>query len=210
MAKALTVTATGTLSGFTALETPSTKFDTDGVYSCQAEFTGADAKKLKGIIDKIMAESLAAGGKRGVKRAANPPYTVENKVLTVKFKQKAIIRSKDGRTFDMSIKLYDAKGTLLTEDVGISAGSEVKIAFSSYTWAVAALGCGATLQPNSIQIIKLVKYQAASANPFGAEEGYEAKKNDNPFEGVAADDEMDEQVDNVADVVDVDDDEDDF
>ena len=183
MGNALTVTPTGLLTGFVAIEKPSTKFDDNGIYSCQVAFTGKDAKEMKGIIDGLMADSVAAGAKRGVKKVANAPYTIENKTLTVKFKQKAKITSKAGKSFDMNVDVYDTSGVKVTEDTGMAADSEVKVAFSSYAWAVAALGCGVTLQPSCVQIIKLVKYQAANSNPFGNEgEGFEAAKKDaNPF-----------------------------
>lgn len=183
MKKALTVTPTGLLTGFVAIEKPSTKFDDNGVYSCQVAFTGKDAKGMKGIIDGLMAESVAAGAKRGVTKVANAPYTIEGKTLIVKFKQKAKITSRAGKSFDLNVKVYDGSGKELNEDTSMAADSEVKIAFSSYAWAVAALGCGVTLQPNSLQIIKLVKYSASGSNPFGDEGGYKAaEKDSNPFE----------------------------
>ena len=204
MANALTVTPTGSLTGFVAIEKPSTKFDDNGIYSCQVAFTGKDAKEMKGIIDGLMADSVAAGAKKGVKKVANAPYTIENKTLTVKFKQKAVIKSRAGKTFEMKVKVYDAAGKEVDEDTGMSADSKVKVAFSSYAWAVAALGCGVTLQPSCVQIIELVKYQAAGSNPFDAVDGYEAaKKDSNPFE---ADDKP--VVEDV--VVDEDDEDDDF
>ena len=185
------VTPTGTLSGFVALETPSTKFDDDGVYSCQVDFTGDDAQMMKRALDKLVADSVSDGLKRGVKKAANPPYTIANKVLTVKFKQKAKIKARDGRTFDMTVKIFDAKGKEVTEDLGIGTGTEVRVAYTSYAWAVAALGCGVTLQPGSVQIIKLVKYEGSGSNPFDAVDGFTAaEKASSPFEAddVADDD----------------------
>jgi len=185
----LIVTPTGTLSGFVAIEQPSTKFDDDGVYSCQVDFTGSDATGMKVAIDKLMKESLDAGEPRGVKRAANPPYTVADKVLTVKFKQKAKVKTRDGRVYEMAIKLYDATGREIEEELGLGTGSKVKVAYTSYGWAVAALGCGVTLQPGSIQVIELVKYEGASSNPFEAVEGFTAaEKETTPFEDTVDDD----------------------
>jgi len=185
----LIVTPTGTISGFVALETPSTKFDDAGIYSCQVDFTGEDAKIIKTDIDNMIAEAIAEGLKSGVKKAATPPYTVDNKVLTVKFKQKAQIKARDGRTFDMTVKIYDAKGKEVAEDLCIGVGTEVRIAYTSYSWAVASLGCGVTLQPGSVQIIKLVKYEGSGLNPFEELEGFTtADKESIPFEdGVDAD-----------------------
>lgn len=182
MAKQLTNTPTGVLTGFVAIEKPSTKFDDTGVYSCQVAFTGKDAVKMEGIIDGLMSGAAQIGLSKDVKRSANPPYTMENKTLTVKFKQKARISSKTGQVYEMNIKLYDAKGVLIEQEIGLGTGSLVKVAFSAYSWAVASLGAGITLQPVCIQVIKLVKYAGGSSNPFEAEEGYTAAvKNDQPF-----------------------------
>lgn len=182
MAKALTVTPTGKLTGFVAIEKPSTKFDDAGIYSCQVAFTGKDAKQMKTIIDGLMSDSAAAGKKKGVKKAANAPYTIDNKVLTVKFKQKAQIKSRAGDTFEMKVKVYEADGKEASEDLGLGEGSKVKVAFSSYGWAVAALGAGVTLQPSCVQVIELVKYAAKGGSPFDAVDGFtSAKKNDAPF-----------------------------
>jgi hypothetical protein len=199
-AKAI-VTPTGTVSGFVALETPSTKFDPDGTYSCQVDFVGADAKAMKTTIDKLMTASLENGAQRGVTRAANAPYTIADKVLTVKFKQKAVIKAKDGRVFNKEVKLFDSKGKPVTSELGIGCGSEIKVAYTNYAWAVAALGCGVSLQPEFVQVIKLVKYQGSGdSNPFGVEDGFEDEGA--PFGN--------EEATKEAPVADVEDDDDDF
>lgn len=178
--KKAVVTPTGIVSGFVAIETPSTKFDPDGTYSVQVDFVGNDAKHMKKAIDKLMADSLEAGIRREVTRAANPPYSIKNKILTVKFKQKAVIKARDGRTFNKDVKIFDAKGKPVNTDLGIGADSFIKVAYTDYLWAVSALGCGVSLQPEFIQVIKLVKYEGGSdANPFEIEEGYEDE--DAPF-----------------------------
>ena len=68
MAKELTVTPVGILTGFVALEKPSVKFDNNGIYCCQVAFTGADAKDMKRKINQLMDHSFTTGSKSGIKR----------------------------------------------------------------------------------------------------------------------------------------------
>jgi len=189
------VTPNGTLTGFVAIEKPSTKFDDNGVFSCQVAFTGEDAKKMKKEIDNAMAESLKNA--KGVKRAANPPYTIEGKTLVVKFKQKARIVTRKGDVWEKDVKLFDAANKPITEYIAVGEGSVVKVAYDSYAWGVAALGAGITLQLQMVQVIDLVKRSSGDGgvdNPFEATEGFTAaNKKTNPFEG-SDDDDVEETV----------------
>lgn len=178
----MNATPNGKLTGFVAIEKPSTKFDENGVYSCQVAFTGSDAKAMKEMIDGFMAESMNKSAK--VKKPGMPPYTIEGKTLVVKFKQKARIVTKAGDVYEKEIKVYDAANKLVEEPLFMGEGSTVRVAFKPYLWAVAALGCGCTLQLEMVQVIDLVKRTSGgSDNPFESTEGFTAAKKDvNPFE----------------------------
>lgn len=178
----MNVTPNGKLTGFVAIEKPSTKFDDNGVYSCQVGFTGPAAKEMVKIIDEIMAANMKKNDK--IKRMAAPPYTIEDKTLVVKFKNKAKITSRSGEVFEKSVKIYDAQSKLVDVPLFIGEGSTVKVAFKPYCWSVAALGNGCTLQLEMVQIIDLVRREQGSSedNPFEAVEGFTAAKKDyNPF-----------------------------
>lgn len=180
------VTPNGIITGFCALEKPSTKFNPDGIYSCQVIFTGTDAIGMKEMIDGYMDMSLREA-KPKVNHAAVPPYIVDQddqNSLHLKFKAKAIIRTKDGSEINKSPKIYDTKKNEITEPIGIGAGSIVKVAFRPYLWAVAALGAGCSLQLEMVQIINLVvsNYFNDGPPPFDAEsDGYIAPPQGNPF-----------------------------
>ena len=179
----MNVTPNGKLTGFVAIEKPSTKFDDNGVYSCQVAFTGADAKEMVKLIDGLMEDANKNG--KVAKRKAQPPYTIEDKTLVVKFKNKARITSRSGEVFEKTIKIFDAQNKAVTEPLFMGEGSVVRIAFKPYCWSVAALGNGCTLQLEMVQVIDLVKREQGSSegNPFEATEGFTAaRKNDNPFE----------------------------
>lgn len=189
----MNVTPNGKLTGFVAIEKPSTKFDDNGVYSCQVAFTGDAAKKMKKVIDELMAESASKNKK--VKKAAQPPYTIEDKMLVVKFKQKARIVTRGGDVWEKEVKIFDAKNKKVEEPLFMGEGSTVRVAYKPYLWQVAALGCGCTLQLEMVQVIDLVKREAGGTdNPFDAVEGFTAADKDaNPFE--AGDDEDDTEED---------------
>ena len=174
------VTPIGKLTGFVAIERPSTKFDEAGVYSCQVAFAGDSAKKIKSDIDELMAQSLANG--KTVTKPFEPPYTIEGKELIVKFKQKAKIVSKTGESFTSKVRIFDSKNQEMS-DVGMGAGSTVIIAYKPYLWAVKALGCGVTLQLRMVQVLDLVKIEGFGASPFDSTEGFVASvKEDDPFD----------------------------
>lgn len=194
----MNVTPNGKLTGFVAIEKPSTKFNEDGVYSCQVEFTGDDAKKMKKAIDKLMAKS--ASNNKKINKAAQPPYTIDGKTLIVKFKQKARIKTNSGKVWEKEVKVFDSQNNKVEEPLFMGEGSTVRVAYEPYLWQVNALGCGCTLQLEMVQVIDLVKREATEPeNPFDAVEGFTAANKDaNPFESdesEAAEDEEDDDID---------------
>lgn len=193
------------LSGYVFIEHPSTKYKPEGEYSCKADYTGTAAKKMKKTLDDFMKESLAKAS--NAKKEANPPYIIsgtgDKMVLTVTFKQKAVIITKTGEKFEKEVKLFDAKANPIEEQIMLGAGSTVIISYSVYMWNVSATGAGITLQPEMIQVIDLVKReQNFTENPFSERDGYTAaKKDQSPFspedntDDTAEDDEYDDDGD---------------
>lgn len=174
------VTPVGTITGFVAIEKPSTKFNEDGTYSCQVAFTGDAAREMKERIDGYMqASKLTSKGKK----MAAAPYTIEDKTLIVKFKNKAIIKKRTGETINLTVRVYDAKNKECTEPLGIGEGSKVKVAYQPYLWNVASLGAGCSLQLSMVQILELKKASfAGGGSPFGEEDGFTAGPKASPFE----------------------------
>jgi hypothetical protein len=177
----MALTPQGTITGFVSIEKPSDKYDT---YSCKLIFTGKDAKKMKKDIDDLMVQSLALKPDGGQGR---PPYIVDKKKLIVNFKQKATGKSKDGKEYTFTVKLFDTKGIEVTEELQAGEGTVCRISYKPYMWSVPVQGgASITLQLQRVQIIKLVKYETDGGgdDKFDAVEGsYEATtKNTNPFD----------------------------
>lgn len=162
---------------------PDTKFNSLGEYKVSLSLPMGEAEPLIKKIDEAMekAKALAPEGKKV--KVADPPYynevdgdEQETGAVVFKFKSKAQIQTKDGKTIKMSPKLFDAKGTLLTDIEQVWGGSKIKISADLAPYFVGAVGAGVSLRLKAVQIIELVTGGGNNANSYGFEatEGYEA------------------------------------
>jgi hypothetical protein len=163
------------IARFPWLNKPDTKFSEVGDYKVDLVLSAKDAAPL---IQRVEAIRDAFAKKEGAKKKANLPWVDEvddngNKTgnVIVKFKVKAMTGD-----WDRKPKLFDAKGSRIVE-AAVGGGSVLKVSFDAYTWNVASLGAGITLQPVAVQVLELVEFEGggdASEFGFGEEEGYEA------------------------------------
>lgn len=162
---------------------PDTKFNALGEYKVSLSLPMNKAEPLIKKIDEAIekAKTLAPEGKKV--KVAEPPYynevdsdEQETGNVLFKFKSKAKIQTKDGKTINMSPKLFDAKGTLLTDIEQVWGGSKIKISADLAPYFVGAVGAGVSLRLKAVQIIDLVTGGGTNANSYGFEatEGYEA------------------------------------
>lgn len=158
------MTPFGVLRGFSAIVKPSTKFDDNGVYSFNLEFAGEDAKVMKKKIDGWMKKSLVDNE---ASRNANPPYTInkDDKTLTVRFKLKAVIKTRKGDEWERSIDLFGPKGGKITKPKKYSDGTELRVNCEPYMWNVPSMGAGITLQPLAVQFRKVVEWTPDAVDP---------------------------------------------
>lgn len=161
---------------------PDTKFNPLGEYKVSLSLHSSEAEPLIKKIDEAMekAKALAPEGKKI--KLQDPPYynevdgdEQETGNILFKFKSKAQIQTKDGKTLRISPKLFDAKGTLLKDIDDIWGGSKIKISADLAPYYVGAVGAGVSLRLKAVQIIELVK-GGGNADSYGFEEteGYEA------------------------------------
>ena len=128
------------------------------------------------------AEKLIPQGKR--KKVAEPPFFdelddegQETGRVVFKFKMKAKVNTKDGRTIEMSPKLFDASGTLMSDVDSIWGGSTLRVSADLVPFYVGfAVGAGVSARLKAVQIIDLKTGGGANASSFGFEatEGYSA------------------------------------
>lgn len=185
----LEVTPEGILTGFVSVEKPfySKMFKKEN-YACSMLFT--DDKSIdfmKSKIDNFI--SLSHQRNQRYKKADPPYYFTDQNELIVKFKKNSKLTNQSGQEILLSIKFYDHKKKELTEELQIGEGTRCKIAYNPYMWQSPANGCGVTLQPHSMQILELVRWE--SDDPFDEEEGMNIgssivdnsfDKGENPFD----------------------------
>ena len=165
------------------LTTPDTKFDANGVYKVSLSLTEEEAAPLIEKVEEVQEEAtgMIPPGKR--QKFSEPPYYDEmddqgqptGRVI-FKFKMKAKVNTKDGRTLEMSPKLFDSEGTFMTEVEPIWGGSVLRISADMVPFYVAAVGAGVSLRLKAVQIIDLKTGGGAGAESYGFEatKGYVA------------------------------------
>lgn len=161
------------------LVTPDTKFNTLGEYKVNLSLDKDSATPLMKKIDEGMekAKALIPEGKKI--KESEPPYTIEETGTVVfKFKMKANIQTKDGRTIPMSPKLFDASGQLMTDVQSVYGGSEIKVSADMIPYYVATIGAGISLRLKAVQVINLITGGGDNAESYGFEktEGYVSEK----------------------------------
>lgn len=166
------------------LNRPDTKFSADGDYKVTLKVAAADAlpliQKLDEIISDYQSQQTKADPKLG-RYNVSPPYEEEmddqgnlTGNFLFKFKQKAKIHTKDGRTIDMKVALVDASRTPTTVNVG--GGSEIKIAATVYPYAMSTTKTiGLSLRPSAVQILSLAESGSNVVSMFDDEDGFKAE-----------------------------------
>ena len=170
------------------LNSPDTKFNVEGEYKVTLKIGSDEAAPLIEEIDETINEYQKEQAEKDPKvgrYSTNPPYEEEvddQGNLTgnylFKFKQKAKINTKDGRSIDMKVALYDAQRT--PTDAMIGGGSEIKVAATLWPYILPTTkSVGVSLRPSAVQILSLVTVGGNKmASLFDEEEGFVAS-NDN-------------------------------
>lgn len=162
------------------IDTPDTKFDEDGVFSCKLHVSEGDFKAFEAQINKQVEADYkaecASQGKDKLRRAASCPLRItDDGDYEIYAKQKAKVHTKSKGTLEFSIAAYDSQGKKI-ETPKIGSGSTLKMAVEVNTWFVPSQGFGYTLRLRAVQVIDLVEYGVGEGSVgfgFGAEEdGY--------------------------------------
>lgn len=161
------------------LNEPDTKFNPDGDYKVNMIFEDDKAtrdmiSKLEKVLDDFYENDET------VKSARKPP--VKNEIyeelddgrLLMKFKQKAIIRTKAGKEFEKKVRIFDAKGKPMDDAIG--GGSILKVCFEASPYYIPSTRMvGLSLKPVAVQVIELKTFGGADnaeSYGFGEEEGF--------------------------------------
>ena len=183
------------LAQFPALLIPDTKFNPDGDFKVTAKFEGMTPAlqelidKLQGILDTFTQQTVAEAKPMDKTKIRTAGFLDEDEGgnYYIKFKQKAIIKKRDGSIVNVKIAHFDAKGKPLL-DVNVGRDSVIKIAFTATPYYMPTTKtCGLSLRPCAVQVIKL-ETGGTDAASYGFEEeegGYEAPEK--PFDSLEED-----------------------
>ncbi len=166
---------------------PDTKFDANGIYSISLTLPEADAAEMCEELDALTAAKFdeevknkpALKNQLSIQEPYAPVYDRETGDATgdveFKFKLKAKVNTRDGRTFEQKVAVVDAKRTPMTDEIAIGNGSDVKVAFEPMPYMVAGTKkVGVSLRLKAVQVIDLVEYGSPAASVFDEEDGFTA------------------------------------
>ena len=165
------------------IDTPDTKFDEDGVYSCKLHVSESEFKAFEALIqpklDAAYKEECSRQGKDKIRMAASSPLRINDEgdhEIYAKQKAKVHLKPKDDgtpRTLEFSIAVYDSRGNKIKAPK-IGSGSTLKMQVEVNTWFVPSQGFGYTLRLRAVQVLELIEYGGGDSSfGFGAEaDGY--------------------------------------
>lgn len=159
---------------FPALKTPDTKFDELGQYKADLRLSAEAAKplmvKLAEIFKRHTGKAPVATDNSMWSKEIDKETGEEtgNIVFKIRVKNR---RRRDGEIWNRRPVLFDA--SLKPVDVNPWGGTEMRVSMSVYCWDTGAKK-GVSLQPQAVQIIKLVTGGGSNGAGFGfdAEEGF--------------------------------------
>lgn len=160
------------------LDTPDTKFDDDGLYSCKLHVSEGDFKAFEAQINQQVEADYkaecASQGKDKLRRASSTPIRITDEGdYEIYAKQKAKVHTKSKGTLEFTVASFDSQGKKI-EMPKVGSGSTLKMAVEVNTWFVPSQGFGYTLRLRAVQVIDLVEFGGGESGfGFGAEEdGY--------------------------------------
>ena len=160
------------------IDTPDTKFDEDGVYSCKLHVSEGDFKAFEAIVkpklDAAYKEECSRQGKDKIRMAASSPLRINDEGdHEIYAKQKAKVHTKSKGTLEFTIAAVDSQGKKI-DMPKIGSGSTLKMAVEVNTWFVPSQGFGYTLRLRAVQVLELIEYGGGDSSfGFGAEaDGY--------------------------------------
>jgi len=159
------------------IDTPDTKFDEDGVYSCKLHVSEGDFKAFEALVkpklDAAYKEECSRQGKDKIRMAASSPLRINDEGdHEIYAKQKAKVHTKSKGTLEFTIAAVDSQGKRIGMPK-IGSGSTLKMAVEVNTWFVPSQGFGYTLRLRAVQILDLIEYGGQSDFGFSYnEDGY--------------------------------------
>lgn len=169
------------------IDTPDTKFNEDGLYSCKLHVSEDDFRAFELGIDKLYnaaydAECKAHGKK--LKQSPNKPVRITpDGDFEIYAKQVAQRQTKTKGLIEFTVACFDSDGNKISTPK-IGSGSELKLAVEPNFWFIPSQGFGYTLRLKAVQVIDLVEYGGGSSDSYGfgkSEGGYKGESFNETF-----------------------------
>ena len=149
------------LAKYPHVNTPNTRFNDQGVFSCDIFITKEEADalnlKLQPLFDAEYQNKLEELGKKKLKLSDPPVREDDDGNWVVKASLKNVLAGtyKNGNPRSAkSIAIYDSQGNPL-KDTLVRGGSKVKLSVRPRCWYVASTGFGMSLDLLAVQVIEL-------------------------------------------------------
>lgn len=150
---------------------PDTKFDADGQFHIQLIVPKEDAKEMIKRLSDMLDEFKDKTEKEKGKKVGKMDFfdeTPEGDSVQFKFKQKRVLRRKDGSSVEVHIPVFDSRGGCVTAESKMGTGSTVKVCYSPLPYYNAVTkSVGLSLRLVAVQVLSLVQYSAGAAEGFG-------------------------------------------
>lgn len=181
------LTSPAGLSKWVFVFAPQTKYKPEGVFTATLNLKDNDAATLKASLEAALEAAynkykILNPNKELVK--GNLPIKVQSDgSLDFVFKKDAVIKTRDGKTFNTSIPVFDTTPKLVTKPVAIYSGSKIKVAYY-ISDSLVVDKVRITLRLVSLQVIELAKGDKGTGGFDSVNEGYVFEDDDAPEQEV--------------------------
>lgn len=156
---------------------PDTKFNPNGVFSCQLILSEEDYNTVNSQISPWLEAEYERhckeAGVNKLSRHENPPLK-KNKDGDYELLAKQVARRQTNKgELNFSVALFDSAGKKLNDPPNIGSGSKLRLSVEPHSWSSPQHGFGYTLRLRAAQLIELVEYNLGNSEAFGfgSEEG---------------------------------------
>jgi hypothetical protein len=154
------------LAKFPYLVKPDTKFDDRGMFKVDLIISPKEASQIKSVATKLATDfkkNDVEGNPSRKKWGLHLPLLEdidqdgeETGMMVARFKQAAVIRTRDGRDIQKSVLLFDSQGNRCEDDINPYSGTKMSVAYSMRAYSnPTGKTYGVTFRLIAVQIIEL-------------------------------------------------------
>ena len=154
------------------IDTPDTKYNVDGVYSCKLHVSEEEFDAFSQLVTKVVDAGYDSEcrqkGKKLRKAPTAPLRITPDGDYEIYAKQVAQRETTKG-LLEFTVPVFDSLGKKLPKSPSIGSGSTVRLSVEVYCWFTDLQGFGYTLRLKAVQLIDLIEYTNGGTTPSGFE-----------------------------------------